>query len=116
MSAALDDLFRRFGKAFNKGDADAVAACVTDDFEWRLNEGPGPTGRVVKGRDGLKAEFARRAGLARNVRFSEARMHYAGEAIFEIARCAGLVAHGIEEYEHRLRYRPRAAYVGPRPE
>jgi citrate synthase len=40
----------------------------------------------------------------------------AGEAIFEIARCAGLVAHGIEEYEHRLRYRPRAAYVGPRPD
>jgi citrate synthase len=40
----------------------------------------------------------------------------AGEAIFEIARCAGLIAHGIEEYEHRLRYRPRAAYVGPRPE
>ena len=37
----------------------------------------------------------------------------AGEAIFEIARCAGLIAHGIEEYEHRLRYRPRAAYVGP---
>jgi citrate synthase len=40
----------------------------------------------------------------------------AGEAIFEIARCAGLIAHGIEEYEHRLRYRPRAAYVGRRPD
>ena len=94
MTAALDDLFRRFGKAFNRGDADAVATCVTDDFEWRLNEGPGPTGRIVKGRDGLKAEFARRAGLARNVRFSEARMHYAGEAIFGTFRMTGEQADG----------------------
>lgn len=93
-ATALDDLFRRFGKAFNKGDADAVAACVTDDFEWRLNEGPGPTGHIVKGRDGLKAEFARRAARARNVRFSEARMHYAGEAIFGTFRMTGEQADG----------------------
>ena len=25
--------------AFNKGDVDAIADCVTDDFEWRLNAG-----------------------------------------------------------------------------
>lgn len=52
------------------------------------------------------AVFTKACGMARD----------AGEAIFEIARCAGLIAHGIEEYEHRLRYRPRAAYVGPRPD
>jgi citrate synthase len=40
----------------------------------------------------------------------------AGEAIFVIARCAGWVAHGLEEYEHRLRYRIRAAYTGPDPD
>jgi citrate synthase len=41
----------------------------------------------------------------------------AGEAIFAVARCAGWLAHAIEEYEHRLRFRPRAVYVGtpPRP-
>jgi citrate synthase len=39
----------------------------------------------------------------------------AGEAIFGIARCAGWIAHAIEEYQHRLRYRPRAAYTGPPP-
>jgi citrate synthase len=39
----------------------------------------------------------------------------AGETIFAVARSAGLVAHAIEEYEHRLRFRPRAAYVGPLP-
>ena len=94
MSAAHDDLFRRFGKAFNKGDADAVAACVTDDFEWRLNEGPGPTGRVVKGRDGLREEFQRRAGAMRNARFSEAKMHYAGDSIFGTFRMIGERADG----------------------
>jgi citrate synthase len=39
----------------------------------------------------------------------------AAEAIFSLARIAGLVAHAIEEYPHRLRFRPRAAYTGPAP-
>ena len=42
MADAIDDLFRRFGKAFNKADAEEIAACVTDDFEWRLNAGGAP--------------------------------------------------------------------------
>lgn len=38
-----------------------------------------------------------------------------GEAIFSIARTAGWLAHGIEEYsEQPLRFRPRAAYTGKR--
>ena len=39
--------------------------------------------------------------------------HGAGEAIFAIARSAGWIAHGLEEYQHRLRYRIRATYTGP---
>jgi citrate synthase len=39
----------------------------------------------------------------------------AAQAIFAIARSAGLIAHALEEYVHRLRFRPRAAYVGPVP-
>jgi len=35
--------------------------------------------------------------------------------IFTLARIAGLVAHGLEEYPHRLRFRPRATYTGPAP-
>ena len=45
MADAIDDLFRRFGKAFNKADVEEIAACVTDDFEWRLNAGAAPSGR-----------------------------------------------------------------------
>ncbi|HEY3772473.1 MAG TPA: citrate/2-methylcitrate synthase [Solirubrobacteraceae bacterium] len=37
----------------------------------------------------------------------------AGSAIFTVARLAGVLAHAIEEYPHRLRFRPRARYVGP---
>jgi citrate synthase len=36
----------------------------------------------------------------------------AGEAVFATARSAGWIAHALEEYPHRLRYRTRAAYTG----
>jgi citrate synthase len=39
----------------------------------------------------------------------------AAELIFSVARVVGWLAHAIEEYEHRLRFRLRAAYVGPAP-
>jgi citrate synthase len=39
----------------------------------------------------------------------------AGETIFAVARSAGWIAHGLEEYQHRLRYRIRATYTGPDP-
>jgi citrate synthase len=64
----------------------------------------------------------RRDGPAPNVDFALAALSVgcalcpgAAEAIFSIARVAGLVAHAIEEYPHRLRFRPRAAYTGPAP-
>jgi citrate synthase len=35
--------------------------------------------------------------------------------IFTVARIAGIVTHALEEYQYRLRFRPRASYVGPTP-
>jgi citrate synthase len=35
----------------------------------------------------------------------------AAEAIFAVARTAGLIAHGLEEYPHQLRFRARAVYL-----
>jgi citrate synthase len=40
-------------------------------------------------------------------------VHGAGETVFAVARSAGWIAHGLEEYAHRLRYRIRATYTGP---
>jgi citrate synthase len=39
----------------------------------------------------------------------------AASTIFTLARSVGLVAHALEEYPHRLRFRPRATYTGPAP-
>jgi citrate synthase len=38
----------------------------------------------------------------------------AASTIFTFARIAGMLGHALEEYPHRLRYRPRATYIGPR--
>ena len=79
MADAIDDLFRRFGKAFNKADVEEIAACVTDDFEWRLNAGAAggtPGGRVLRGKDDLRAHFADNSLAHREARFShDARAH-----------------------------------------
>ena len=83
MPDAIDDLFRRFGKAFNKADVEEIAACVTDDFEWRLNAGGAPAGRVLKGKDDLRAYFADKSKAHREARYSEAMKGHAGEWTFE---------------------------------
>jgi citrate synthase len=53
-------------------------------------------------------------GLAALGRVMELRAGSAG-IVFTIARIVGLIAHGLEEYPHRLRFRPRATYAGPAP-
>ncbi len=58
-----------------------------------------------------------------NVDFALAALAFCGrmcdgapEVLFAIARCAGWLAHAIEEYQERpVRFRPRAHYLGPTP-
>ncbi|WP_421995763.1 nuclear transport factor 2 family protein [Reyranella sp.] len=111
MPDAIDDLFRRFGKAFNKADVEEIAACVTDDFEWRLNTGAAagaPGGTVLKGKEALRAHFADRSKAHREARFSEGRIHRAGTALFGTFRVTGIDhagkpfdRYGIDLYEVR---------------
>ena len=108
MADAIDDLFRRFGKAFNKADVDEIAACVTDDFEWRLSAGNGPASRVLKGKEDLRAHFADKSKAPREARFSEARIHRAGDKLFGTFRVTGIDhagkpfdRYGIDLYEVR---------------
>jgi citrate synthase len=66
---------------------------------------------------------ARELGLpAPNADFALAALSYAmsfrrdaAATIFTIARIVGLIAHALEEYPHRLRFRPRATYIGTAP-
>lgn len=109
MADAIDDLFRRFGKAFNKADVEEIAACVTDDFEWRLNAGAmggSPGGAVLKGKEGLRAHFSDKSKAHREARFSEARIHRAGDKLFGTFRVTGVDhagkpfdRYGIDLYE-----------------
>ncbi len=59
---------------------------------------------------------------APNADFALAALSYAmslrrdaAATIFTIARIVGLIAHALEEYPHRLRFRPRATYIGTVP-
>jgi len=106
MPDAIDDLFRRFGKAFNKADVEEIAACVTDDFEWRLAAGTRPAGTVLKGKDDLRRYFADKSQAHREARYSEARIHRSGDKLFGTFRVTGIDAkgqpfdrYGIDLYE-----------------
>jgi ketosteroid isomerase-like protein len=106
MPDAIDELFRRFGKAFNKADVEEIAACVTDDFEWRLNAGGQPAGRVLKGKEALRAHFADKSRAPLEARFSEARIHRVGDKLFGTFRVTGIDhagtpfdRYGIDLYE-----------------
>jgi ketosteroid isomerase-like protein len=108
MADAIDELFRRFGKAFNKADVEEIAACVTDDFEWRLAAGAAPSGTVLRGKEGLRAHFGDKSKAHREARFSEARIHRAGDKLFGTFRVTGIDAqgnkfdrYGIDLYEVR---------------
>lgn len=67
----------------------------------------------------LTLAVRRRFSLAPNVDLGLAALTQAidlrpgsGEAIFTLARLAGMTAHALEELQHRLRFRPRAVYTG----
>lgn len=71
---------------------------------------------------GVAAAAAAQVGTFPNIDLALAALAWAlelpptaGECVMAIARVAGWVAHALEEYGERpLRYRPMAAYVGPR--
>lgn len=78
----LQALFRRFGRAFNAGDVDAILDCVTADFRWIMARGPeAPYGRIVSGREALRMALLERGGELIDVRFSEARVFPAGDRV-----------------------------------
>lgn len=69
----------------------------------------GPEGRYLRSME-VACEFAV-AALA----YTTDLAHDASEVIFAIARCAGWIAHSLEEYPHRSSFRIRAVYTGPEP-
>lgn len=88
-------LLKKLGKGFNSGDANAVMACVTEDFEWILAGGPdAPHGRIVRGRENVATTMAARAKEIPEMRFSEADLIYAGDRVIGTYRVTGRYADG----------------------
>jgi citrate synthase len=90
----LLELVRGMGR---KSPVDAVVS--------RLVSVVGAQGGPAPNVDLALAAFAVKAGLTPG----------SGEVIFLVARMVGVIAHALEEYPHRSRYRPRALYTGPAP-
>ncbi|HUF32189.1 MAG TPA: citrate/2-methylcitrate synthase [Acidimicrobiales bacterium] len=79
-------------------------------------------GRGIAAADGLVATMRARSLPFPNIDLAIAvlaeahdMVDDAGEITFAVARTAGWLAHAAEEYQHRLRFRTRAAYTGPAP-
>jgi len=82
-----------------------LASLSPDPFAARILETAAARGLPAPNVDFALAALVRAHGLRPG----------SSATIFTVARLAGIVAHALEEYEHRLRFRPRASYVGPAP-
>jgi len=93
-NAALDVL-KKFGKAFNTEDVNAILECVTEDFEWVLAEGPeAPHGRVVRGREAVAAALAERMREFKAMRFFETELLYTDAQVIGTFRLQATRANG----------------------
>jgi ketosteroid isomerase-like protein len=91
------DVLKAFGKAFNKGDADGILAQVTDNFEWRMHEGPdAPEGAVIKGLEATRKALAERAEAIETMRFSETEVLFGDDHIVGRFRATGRYTSGEE--------------------
>jgi citrate synthase len=89
---------------------------------WPLLQAAWPDGSLIEATRDLIATVTAHGETFPNVDLMLATLVASGgmiegsaEVIFAVARTAGWLAHAIEEYGHRLRFRLRAAYVGPAP-
>jgi citrate synthase len=127
---AVEELLGEVAAGANPGAAiDArIAAGGTPGFGHRVYRGRDPRADHLLERLDLPAAQAlliageERELPAPNVDFALAALVKAqglrdgsSATIFTVARIAGIVAHALEEYQHKLRFRPRASYVGPLP-
>jgi citrate synthase len=98
-------------------DRDPRADCLLDVAGTVLARSP--TWSIV---EAVRGAMQRHGGPAPNIDFALGALAVcsgmgrgAGEAVFAVARCAGWVAHALEEYGRRSQFRLRAIYTGVRP-
>lgn len=107
-TAERDVLFKTFGRAWFKRDAELLYQATTPDFVWMSNDGDGRV-RRISGRDAVVTEFAGMATGAVQRRFEDVVYHHAPDATFmtfrliETDKATGATREewGIERYTFR---------------
>ena len=80
-----------FRKGYGTGDKERLLAVTTQDFEWHQhNGGEGPTGRVIKGIDGLLEELTWRQAHWRDVTYENLTERAAGDVILQMFTTRGV--------------------------
>ncbi|MDH3678537.1 MAG: nuclear transport factor 2 family protein [Acidimicrobiia bacterium] len=92
------ELMTAFKRAFSRGDSEALAGLLTDDFEWHMHwyptDAPRSTGHVVKGVQGVVDEVAWRAANWSDVRFDAVSERVAGDLVVQTFTISGVDHHG----------------------
>ncbi len=74
-------LFTRFEEAFQSRDIQAIGACLSPAFEWRM-----PNGDVAYGREAALAEMARRFAMPNGPEFSRSVWRFRGRTVIQTYR------------------------------
>ncbi len=78
---ARDALFKTFGRAWFKRDAELLYEAVTPDFVWRSMDADGAV-RLIAGKDAVAAALSASGGGNVQRRFEDVVYHHAPEATF----------------------------------
>ncbi|MGI9478134.1 MAG: nuclear transport factor 2 family protein [Hyphomicrobiaceae bacterium] len=76
-----DALFKSFGRAFFKRDADALYEVCATDFTWMTLDETG-NAKAITGKDAVAEQLQRRSDQLENVRFEDVHYHHAPDATF----------------------------------
>lgn len=104
-TAERDTLFKTFGRAWFKRDAELLYQATTPDFVWQANDGEGRVRRIT-GREAVAAEFAAMGSSTIQRRFEDVVYHHAPDATFmtfrliETDKATGAIGEewGVERY------------------
>ena len=100
-----DAVFKTFGRAWFKRDAELLYQATTPDFQWLSVDADGRV-RVITGKEAVAAEFAAMGGGNVQRRFEDVVYHHAPDASFmtfrliETDKATGAVRTecGVERY------------------
>lgn len=76
-----DTLFKSFGRAFFKKDAEALYEVCAPEFTWMTLDEQG-NAKAVTGKAAVAEQLQRRSDKLENVRFEDVHYHHAPDATF----------------------------------